>query len=129
MVVLPYNLLFEFLAPIIEFTGILYYIYLIVTDQVNWHYAVILLVFVYLYAIMITTLAVLWDQLTYRYYNTWREVVGLSLMAFLEPLIYHPLIVFFALRGYFHFLTGKKHSWGNMQRQGFGQKKKALPVQ
>lgn len=129
LVVLPYSLLFEFLAPIIEFTGILYYIYLIVTDQVNWHYATILLVFVYLYAIMITTLAVLWDQLTYRYYNTWREVVGLSLMAFLEPLIYHPLIVFFALRGYFHFLTGKKHSWGNMQRQGFGQKKKALPVQ
>lgn len=123
LIVLPYSLFFEFLAPIIEFTGILYYIYLIITAQINWHYAFILLVFVYLYAIMITTLALWWDQMTYRYYKTWREVIGLGLMAFIEPFIYHPLIVFFALRGYYFFIIGKKHSWGNMQRQGFGQKK------
>ena len=72
---------------------------------------------------MITTLAIWWDQMTYRYYKTWREVMGLALMAFLEPFVYHPLIVFFALRGYYFFIVGKKHTWGNMQRQGFGQKK------
>ncbi|MCK7554659.1 glycosyltransferase family 2 protein [Chitinophaga sedimenti] len=54
MVVLPYNLLFEFPAPIIEVTGIFYYIYLIITGQINWPYAIILLIFVYLYSIMIT---------------------------------------------------------------------------
>lgn len=123
LVVFPYNLFFEFLAPVIEFTGILYYIYIIVTDQINWYYALILIVFVYLYSVMITTLAVLWDQLTYRYYKTWREVLSLSMMAFLEPLIYHPLIVFYALRGYYFFLVGKKLVWGNMQRQGFGTQK------
>ncbi|SEV93066.1 Glycosyltransferase, catalytic subunit of cellulose synthase and poly-beta-1,6-N-acetylglucosamine synthase [Chitinophaga sp. YR573] len=125
LIVLPYNLFFEFLAPIIEFTGILYYIYLIITGNINWHYALILLLFVYLYSIMITTLAVLWDQKTYQYYKTWKEVIGLALMAFIEPFVYHPLIVFFALRGYYFFMIGKKHSWGNMQRQGFGKKKPA----
>jgi hypothetical protein len=44
-------------------------------------------------------------------------------MAFIEPIIYHPLIVFFALRGYYFFITNRKHVWGNMQRQGFGQQK------
>jgi cellulose synthase/poly-beta-1,6-N-acetylglucosamine synthase-like glycosyltransferase len=125
LIVLPYNLFFEFLAPIIEFTGIIYYIYLIITGNINWHYALILLLFVYLYSIMITTFAILWDQKTYQYYKTWREVIGLALMAFIEPFIYHPLIVFFALRGYYFFMIGKKHSWGNMQRQGFGKKKPA----
>lgn len=125
LIVLPYNLLFEFLAPIIEFTGIIYYIYLIITGNINWQYALILLLFVYLYSVMITTLAVLWDQKTYQYYKTWREVIGLALMAFIEPFVYHPLIVFFALRGYYFFMIGKKHSWGNMQRQGFGKKKPA----
>jgi cellulose synthase/poly-beta-1,6-N-acetylglucosamine synthase-like glycosyltransferase len=125
LIVLPYNLFFEFLAPIIEFTGILYYIYLIITGNINWHYALILLLFVYLYSVMITTLAVWWDQKTYHYYKTWREVIGLALMAFIEPFVYHPLIVFFALRGYYFFMIGKKHSWGNMQRQGFGKKKPA----
>jgi cellulose synthase/poly-beta-1,6-N-acetylglucosamine synthase-like glycosyltransferase len=125
LVVLPYTLFFEFLAPIIEFTGILYYIYLIITGNINWHYALILLLFVYLYSIMITTLAILWDQKTYQYYKTWREVIGLALMAFIEPFVYHPLIVFFALRGYYFFMIGKKSNWGNMQRQGFGKKKPA----
>lgn len=125
LVVLPYTLFFEFLAPIIEFTGIMYYIYLMITGNINWYYALILLLFVYLYSIMITTLAILWDQKTYHYYKTWKEVIGLALMAFIEPFVYHPLIVFFALRGYYFFIIGKKSNWGNMQRQGFGKKKPA----
>jgi cellulose synthase/poly-beta-1,6-N-acetylglucosamine synthase-like glycosyltransferase len=125
LVVLPYTLFFEFLAPIIELSGILYYIYLIITGNINWHYAMILLAFVYLYSIMITTLAILWDQKTYQYYKTWGEVIGLALMAFIEPFVYHPLIVFFALRGYWFFIIGKKSNWGNMQRQGFGKRKPA----
>ncbi|MBW7844961.1 MAG: glycosyltransferase family 2 protein [Bacteroidia bacterium] len=126
LIVFPYTLLFEFFAPIIEASGILYYIYIIITNQINWPYAKILVVFVYFYSVMITTMAILWDQLTFRYYKTWSEVLGLCLMAFLEPIIYHPMIVFFALKGYYNFLTGKKHSWGNMQRQGFGQKPKPI---
>ncbi|MBN9295789.1 MAG: glycosyltransferase family 2 protein [Filimonas sp.] len=126
LVVFPYNLFFEFLAPIIEGMGILYYLYIIVTGQINWPFAKILLLFVFTYSVMITTLAVLWDQITYRHYKTWREVLGLCLMAFLEPFIYHPLIVVFALRGYFFFITNRKHVWGNMQRQGFGKKPQAV---
>ncbi len=125
LIVFPYNLFFELLAPIIEATGILYYIYLIITGQINWPFAIILLIFVYTYAVMITTLALLWDQLTFRYYNTTKEVLGLCLMAFIEPIIYHPLIVAFSLKGYFNFITGRKHVWGNMQRQGFGGQKPA----
>ncbi len=129
LIVFPYNFFFELLAPLIEFTGILYYIYLIWTGQINWPYAVILIVFVYTYSVMITTLALLWDQITFKYYKTWGEVIGLCMMAFLEPFVYHPLILFFSLKGYFNFVTGRKHVWGNMQRQGFGtqQKKKTEP--
>ena len=127
LIVFPYNFFFELLAPLIEFTGFLYYVYLIVTGQINWPYAIILIVFVYTYSVMITTLALLWDQITFKYYKTWGEVMGLCLMAFLEPFVYHPLILFFALKGYFNFITGRKHVWGNMQRQGFGaQPKKAV---
>ncbi|MFL9485318.1 glycosyltransferase family 2 protein [Chitinophagaceae bacterium LWZ2-11] len=129
MVVYPYSLIFEFLAPIIEFTGILYYIYIVVTHQINWHYAIILLVFAYFFSVMITTLSILWDQITHRHYKSWFEVISLSMMAFLEPLLYHPLIVFFSLRGYWFFITGRKHTWGNMQRQGFGQEQAKMKPQ
>jgi hypothetical protein len=87
--------------------------------MVNWHYAILLLIFVYTYAVMITTLSILWDQLTFKYYKTWREVLLLCTTPFFEFFLFHPLIVFFSLRGYFFFLIGKKHSWGNMERRGF----------
>lgn len=124
LIVFPYNFFFELLAPLIEFTGLLYYIYLITTNQINWPYAIILIIFVYTYSVMITTLALLWDQITFKYYKTWGEVIGLCMMAFFEPFVYHPLILFYALKGYFNFVTGRKHVWGNMQRQGFGATKK-----
>jgi cellulose synthase/poly-beta-1,6-N-acetylglucosamine synthase-like glycosyltransferase len=128
LIVFPYNFLFELLAPMIEFTGFLFYIYLIFTKQINWPFAIILIVFVYTYSVMITTLALLWDQITFKYYKTWSETIGLCLMAFIEPFIYHPLIVFFAIKGYFNFITGRQHAWGNMQRQGFGGEKKKAAI-
>ena len=128
LIVFPYNFLFELWAPLIEFTGILFYIYLILTKQINWPFAIILLVFVYTYSVMITTLALLWDQITFKYYKTWGETIGLCLMAFIEPFVYHPLIMFFALKGYFNFVTGRKHVWGNMQRQGFGGQRRKSAV-
>jgi cellulose synthase/poly-beta-1,6-N-acetylglucosamine synthase-like glycosyltransferase len=119
LITFPYNFFFELLAPAIECLGILYYIFLIVFGQVNWPYAIILLIFVYTYSIMISTLAVLWDQLTFNYYKSWKDVVRIASMVFVEMLIYHPLIVIFALRGYIFQLTNRTHSWGNMQRRGF----------
>jgi len=124
MVVFPYNFFFEFLAPIVEVIGILYYVYIVITGQINLDNALTLLLFVYLYSVMISNIALFWDQMVNRNYKTWIEVFGLSMMSFLEPLIYHPLIVFFALKGYYNFITGRKHTWGNMQRQGFGVQKK-----
>ena len=120
MIVIPYNFFFELLAPIIEFCGVVYYLLMGFFGLVNWHFALLLLIFVYTYSVMITTLAILWDQLTFRYYKTWKEVAYLCMTPFMEFILYHPLIVIFSLRGYYFFITGKKHSWGNMQRKGFG---------
>ena len=53
LIVFPYNLLFEFLAPIIEATGILYYIYIIITNQINWPFAKILIVFIFYFILFI----------------------------------------------------------------------------
>ncbi|TKC12750.1 glycosyltransferase family 2 protein [Pedobacter polaris] len=122
MLSFPYWLFFEWLAPIIEATGIIYYIYVIVTGQINWEYAVILLVYVYSFSVMITIFAVLWDEITYKQYGSKAEVFKLCLAALVEPIFYHPLVVIFAIKGYLYSLTGKTLVWGNMQRSGFEKK-------
>jgi cellulose synthase/poly-beta-1,6-N-acetylglucosamine synthase-like glycosyltransferase len=123
MVSMPYWLLFEWLAPIVEFTGILYYLYIIITGAVNWPYAIILLVFVYMFSVMITVTSVLWDEITHKQYASKGEVLKLCTVALLEPIFYHPLVLFFAIRGNYFFLTGRKLAWGDMVRQGFKRKK------
>jgi len=122
LVIMPYNFFFELLAPLIEITGIIYYIIALCRGAINADYAVLLLAFVYTYSIMITTFSILWDQLAFRHYKSVKEVVLLCTTPFLEFILYHPMNVIFSIRGYYYFLTGKKHSWGNMQRQGFGNK-------
>lgn len=119
LIVFPYNFFFELLAPIIEALGILFYICLIILGLVNWHTAVILLAFVYVYLVFISIIAVLWDQFVFKQYKNWRVVFNLTLMAFIEPIIYHPIVLFSSLKGYIFQLVGKRHSWGNMKRKGF----------
>jgi hypothetical protein len=119
MVTFPYIFIFEFLAPIIEAFGILFSIFLLFYGYVNWTFAPLILLYSYTFALMISSIVIIWDQMTFKYYNTTREVLTLFLTAFIEPIIYHPLIMFFSLKGYFSFITSQELAWGTMTRKGF----------
>jgi cellulose synthase/poly-beta-1,6-N-acetylglucosamine synthase-like glycosyltransferase len=122
-VVLPYNFIFELCAPLVEFLGIICYIYLIASDLINWPFALVLLLFVYSFSIFITLLAILWDQLVIRRYRV-KEVLKLCLFVFIEPIIYHPMVMIFALMGYINQFFKAKSHWGHMERKGFTQASK-----
>lgn len=119
LLVFPYNFIFELLAPIIEICGIMYLLYHALTGSLNWFSILVFMSFVYIFMAFITIVSVLWDQIVFKQYKTWKEVLGLSLMALIEPVLYHPLILFSSLKGYFYQLIGVKHKWGNMKRKGF----------
>lgn len=118
LIAFPYTFIYEFLAPIIEGVGILFFIYLVLVNKVNWDMAWIILLYSYTFAIFITTLVVIQDHIVFKHYKKISEVLRLILMGFLEPIIYHPLIVWFALKGYFNFYVGKELKWGAMTRKG-----------
>ena len=42
------------------------------------------------------------------------------LTSVLEPIFYHPIILFSTIRGNFKFFSGEK-TWGKMERQGFSE--------
>ncbi|ULQ56146.1 glycosyltransferase family 2 protein [Flavihumibacter rivuli] len=121
LITFPYNFFFELLAPIIEFLGLITYFVLIATGQINFVHAGILLVFVYSFSVFITLLSIMYDQFAMNNYSSPRELAKLCMAAVLEPFLYHPLIIFFSLKGYFNQLFGRQHAWGNMQRKGFRQ--------
>ena len=123
LITFPYVFIFEFLAPIIEAFGILFTIFLILFGQVNWTFAPLILFYSYAFAVMISSIVIIWDQMTFKYYNTTREVLKLFVIALIEPFLYHPMIMFFSLKGYFSFITSRELAWGTMTRQGFEKDK------
>jgi hypothetical protein len=113
-----YWLFFEWMAPIIEFLGLIYFVLLLIFGQPNWHFFLLLLAFVYTFAIALSTWALLFEEMTSHKYEKRRDVLKLFLMALVEPILYHPLTVYWAIRGNIDYMRGVR-SWGKMERVGF----------
>ena len=118
----PYIFLFEFLAPVIELIGYIFTIYLVLVGGINWDTALLMLALAYLFGISLSLTTLLYERLLeHRFKNS--EYVRLILFCLIEPIIYHPLIVFFNIRGYVDYLTNRNFEWGTMTRQGFDDNK------
>ncbi len=122
MVTFPYVFIYEFLAPIIEVFGILFTVFLLIFGLINWTFAPLILFYSYAFAVMVSSIVIIWDQMTFKYYKTTGEVLALFVTAILEPFLYHPLIMFFSLKGYYSYITSRELAWGTMTRQGFDKK-------
>ncbi|MEO8796123.1 MAG: glycosyltransferase [Daejeonella sp.] len=119
----PYWFFFEWLAPILETLGLLAFVGLAAFGYINWEFSLILFLMVYFFAITLSTIAVLFEEMSYQQYTKGRDLFKLLGMALLEPIIYHPLTVYWSIRGNIDKLTGKK-AWGTMTRTGFKPKAK-----
>jgi len=118
LITYPYIFIFEFLAPIIEMIGYIATIYLVLVGGINWDNAIIMLFFVYIFGVSLSLTTLLYERLLEHRFNN-SEYLRLILFCLIEPFIYHPLIVFFNIRGYIDFLTKKDFEWGTMTREGF----------
>lgn len=118
MLSVPYWTFFEFLAPGIEFAGIVLTIVFIALGLLNWHFFFLLVLFVYLFAVMFSVLALFSEERTYHKYPKVRHFFRLLVAAFLEPIYFHPITIIAAITGYYEKIRGRK-SWGEMTRKGF----------
>ena len=121
MVSVPYWTFFEFLAPFIEFMGLLITILFVFLGILNLKTFLLLFLLVYIFAAMFSVMALLSEELTYHKYPRFKDFFKLLGAALIEPLYFHPLAVYAALIGYWEKLNGKK-TWGEMTRQGFQKK-------
>lgn len=118
----PYWFFFEWMAPLIAFSGFVYTIYLIIVNALNWPFYLLLFIFVYTFAVSLSTWAVLFEEITFHKYKKKRDVLKLLSVALFEPFVY-PIHTYFAIRGNLEALRGKK-SWGKAERNGFEKNKK-----
>lgn len=113
----PYWFFFEFLAPIIEFLGLVWMLIAAILGIVNWSYFIILAFFVYSFVVMVNMLAILAEEITYYQYKDLGDIIKLVLSALVEPFFYHPFLMYSAMCGHVDLVKGKK-TWGEMTRKG-----------
>lgn len=115
----PYWFFFEMVAPLIEFFGMLVFVFLVLIGAVNWSMFIALLVFIITFGYLYSAFAAYMEVSTFNMYRRRTDMAKLLLTALTEPFYFHPFVVWSAIRGYID-LIRKKKSWGEMTRQGFG---------
>ena len=114
----PFWFFFEWLAPFVETTGLIYFVVLWATGRINWLFMLSLLAAVYCFAIFISAFSLYSEENSYYKYSNQSDMGKMLLLALIEPFIYHPLTVLWSIQGNIDKWKGK-HSWGEMTRTGF----------
>lgn len=114
----PFWLFVEYLAPIVEFFGITWFIFLVISGRLNVPFFLDLFGFVYFFAVSLSIWSVLFEEITFHKYEKKRDVLKMIVTAFLEPVFYHPLVMFLSVKGNVDKLM-KRNTWGRMDRNGF----------
>lgn len=117
LITLPYLLIFEFLAPLIEVVGFCTFVYLAFTGGVNWNTAWVIFLVMYVFCFQLSFVVVYYDYLQTKMSGF--SYIRLIIAALFEPFIYHPMIVMFSLKGYMRFIMKQRIAWGEMKRKGF----------
>ncbi len=114
---LPYLWVFEFAAPVIEILGIATIILAAVLGVLSRAFFLQFLLFGYTFATVISIGSVLQEEITYKRYNDWQDVVRLVSYCFFEHFPYRQMHMFWRLQGIWQYLRGD-HVWGTLKRKG-----------
>ncbi|HEY1264259.1 MAG TPA: glycosyltransferase [Terriglobales bacterium] len=114
---MPYLWLFELLAPVIELGGIVTIALAAWLGVLSSQFFLQFLLFGYAFATIISIGSVLQEELTYKRYNDWRDVVRLVSYCFFEHFPYRQLHMIWRLQGLWQYLRGDM-AWRPLKRQG-----------
>lgn len=119
MLALPYYLVFELVAPVLELLGVVLVPLGLLLGAVDVSYALLFLAVAYGYAMLVSVAALTVEELSFHRYSRWRDLgVALS-AAVLENLGYRQLTCVWRIQGLWSQLAGRAAVWGEMTRNGF----------
>ncbi len=117
----PYWFFYEWLAPLLEFFGFFTIILFYFLGILNLAFFVAITLMVYTFSVMFSFYAILWDVYSYNQYKKTKDIFTLMLCAIVEPFMFHPLVVYAAVRGNFKKLFKINSGWGTITRKGFAK--------
>jgi cellulose synthase/poly-beta-1,6-N-acetylglucosamine synthase-like glycosyltransferase len=130
-VTMPWFLLFELLAPVVEVLGLAYMVLLLILlaveqwwlpwlDVANWPVIIVLLCATVLFAVLVSLVALLAEEVSFRRYSGLPDLFRAMWAAVEENIGYRQLNAMWRLGGIVDVMRRSAHDWGDMRRQGFG---------
>ncbi len=118
LMTLPYFILFETLGPLIEVLGY-------ITVPLAWYLGILdtrfLILFFFLavlFGVFLSVAAVLLEEISFRRYPGWIDLVKLIAYGVMENFGYRQLLSLYKVKSFWDFLL-RRRGWGEMKRRGF----------
>lgn len=117
----PYWFFYEWMAPLLEFFGFFSILLFWYLEILNWKFFLAITMCVYTYSVMFSLYAILWDTLSYKQYTKPKDILTLVFCALVEPVVFHPIVVWSSVKGNYKKLFKVQSGWGSMTRKGFSK--------
>ncbi len=118
LVVFPYYVCVELLAPVVEAFGLGVLVLAMATGTLDVRFALLFFLVAYGYALVLDVATLVLEELSYRRYVRMADRLWLLAWAALGSVGYRQCTVYWRLRGIVKFLR-KRTDWGAMTRTGF----------
>ena len=120
MLALPYYVVFELLAPVLELAGVLLVPLGLLLGAVDVSFALLFLTVAYGYAMLVSVAALAVEEFSFHRYSRWRDLGVALAAAVLENVGYRQLTCVWRIQGLWSHLARRQAVWGEMTRVGFG---------
>ena len=124
LVVYPYFLFLELLAPVVEAVGLIGLLAGLLVGAIDWPFAALFFLAAYGLGLVLTALTLLLEEVTFHRYDRFTDRLLLLGWAIFEQFGYRQLTVVWRLWGLIKYVR-RRRDWGVMERRGFHQKEQA----
>jgi cellulose synthase/poly-beta-1,6-N-acetylglucosamine synthase-like glycosyltransferase len=124
---LPYFVLFELFAPVVELAGYVFTIFGLTFGLIAPYIALEFFVMSVLFSLFLSLSAIVLEELTTRRYPSVKDLCSLLFAGLIECFFYRQLTAIWRTKGMIDFMLRKK-GWGKMDRQTFQKVAVAKPA-
>ncbi|WP_327314259.1 glycosyltransferase family 2 protein [Streptomyces sp. NBC_01235] len=120
LLALPFYVLFELLAPLVELAGLVLVPLGVLIGAVDVEFLWRFLLAAYAYAMVVSLVSVAVEEYAYHRFSRWRDLWGAFVGVVVENIGYRQFTAWWRLRGLWDALHRSPQVWGAMTRSGFG---------
>jgi cellulose synthase/poly-beta-1,6-N-acetylglucosamine synthase-like glycosyltransferase len=115
---MPFFFFFEMLGPIVELLGYIVVPLSLYFHVINVQFAVLFFFVAFVFGIVLSLSSLVLEELSFRRYPKYSQVLQLFVCAVLENFGYRQLHAWWRFKGIIDFFKGSKQ-WGKMEKKGF----------